>query len=93
MSAKKPQQLYLVSYQNTDSLTWLMGWDGDCEGAICVTEPPVVFTSRKEAKKALAVSRANAFLRKAQGTMYNSDFTSEISMVKIIPAVLSGDVK
>jgi hypothetical protein len=52
-----------------------------------------VFASRAEAKKAFAVSRAFALLQKAQGKWHNSDFTSEISMVKIIPAVLSGDVK
>lgn len=91
--SKKPQQLYLVAFQNTDSFTWLMGWDADCEGAICVNDPPVVFGSRAEAKKAIAVSRANALLRKAQGKFYNSDFTTEIRQVKIIPAVLSGEAK
>lgn len=90
--SKKPQQLYLVAYQACDQI-WLMGWDGDCDGAICVADPPVVFTSRADAKKAIAVSRANALLRKAQGKFYNSDFTTEIRQVKIIPAVLSGDAK
>jgi hypothetical protein len=90
--SKKPQQLYLVAYQ-TDEWTWLMGWDGDCDGAICVADPPVVFTSRSDAKKAIAVSRAFALLQKAQGKVYNSDFTTEIRNVKIIPAVFSGESK
>jgi len=83
----KPTQ-FIVAYDDGDCIFLPMQWDADCEGAICSTSRPdsvAVFPSRKEARRAINISRAFALLEKAQGKPYNSDFTEELKNIHIVP--------
>ena len=66
-----------------------MGWDTDCDGALCYAGSPVVFPNRAAARKAINVSRAFARLERAQGRRHNSDFLEAIKHVKIVPVVMA----
>lgn len=55
-----------------------MGWDEDCEGALCCASDEVaVFSSRKEARKAITISARFAALRVSQGKPANTDFLGD----------------
>jgi hypothetical protein len=56
---------------------WPMGWDDDCEGAVCIMSmKPVVFGTRKSAQRAITISAAFCRLNQALGKPANTDFTT-----------------
>jgi hypothetical protein len=66
-----------------------MGWDPDCEGALCcsqvaVNEEAVVFPDRKSARQAIQVSLRYAQLCMAQGKPVNTDFLDDRQYVKVV---------
>lgn len=70
--------MYIVVYDDGESICAVMGWDDDCDGAICATCGDVaVFESRKDALKAIRISKAFAKLCVEQGKMANSDFLGD----------------
>ena len=83
--------MYMVFFDDKDCLNIPMGWDADCEGAICTggTPEPVIFPDRKSAQKAIAISSAYAKLNAAQGRPVNTDFTDAKSCVVIRKCVVA----
>jgi hypothetical protein len=76
--------MFMIFWNNGD-YCWPMGKDPDCDGAVHVDESePVIFASRKDAEKAIRISKANAQLRKAQGLPVNTDFIDDLHCVKIV---------
>ena len=64
-----------------------MGWDDDCEGAICGFQKDVaLFSDRREARRAIDISTKFAALCKAQGKPANEDFLGECRRnVRVVP--------
>ncbi len=60
--------------------------DPDCEGALCTGggEPVVMFDNRKDAVKAIRISKKFAELQLAQGKPHNSDFIEGAKFVCIV---------
>lgn len=89
----KPKQntvmtnLYIVLFDTEDGICSPMGWDSDCEGAICCWSGSVaVFDSRKTARKAIAISQRFQQLCAAQGKPSNTDFAlPHRNLLKIVP--------
>ena len=83
--------MYMVFFDDKDCLNIPMGWDADCEGAICTggTPEPVIFPNRKSAQKSIAISTAFAKLCAAQGKPANTDFTTSRKNVVIRKCVLA----
>ena len=85
--------MYIVVYDDGDCLCIPMAADKDCEGALCCSsidgsDKIVLFTDRKEARKAIEISTKFALLRKSQGKPENADFIGDCRKnVKIIPCV------
>ena len=76
--------MYMIYWNNGD-YAWPMGNDPDCEGAVQVDESnPVHFSSRKDALKAIRISKANAQLRRAQGLPVNTDFIDDLHCLKVV---------
>ena len=77
---------FIVIYDDEQGLTTPMGWDDDCEGAICAFGDHVAtFPTRQAARHAITISRRFAQLNEAQGKPVNTDFTVGYSSLKIIP--------
>jgi hypothetical protein len=67
----------IVVFDDTQGACWPMGWDSDCEGALCAFNGTVaLFESRADAIRAISVSRAYRRLCKAQGKPTNDDWSS-----------------
>lgn len=82
--------MYIVVFNDGDSLLIPMGWDSDCDGALCCISagPVVVFSDRAQARHAIDVSAKFAALCKAQGKPANDDFLGKFrKFVKIVPCV------
>ena len=80
---------YLVAFSDQEFF-FPMTWDKHCDGALCATfdgEPPVLFSSRTDARKAIRISTAFARLCKEQGKPCNDDFLDDIKCVMVIPCV------
>lgn len=78
--------LYIVVYDDRECLVLPMGWEEECEGALCSSGGPIAFfNSRREALKAISISSKFAALRKAQGKPHNTDFTEGKSNLYIRP--------
>ena len=78
---------YIVVFDNDDSLCVPYTWNEACEGAIeCGGrgESVALFETRQEARKAIAISKANAVLLRAQGKVFNSDFTDSLKCLRIL---------
>jgi hypothetical protein len=71
-----PKHVYMVFYRDPEGLLISpMGWDDDCDGAICVDDDNLVaFETRAQAQKAIAISRAWWKLCREQGKPLNDDF-------------------
>jgi hypothetical protein len=74
-------RLFMVVFDDHEMLCTPMVWDSECEGVICPgisdKEKVAIFTSRKDARKAIDIStKWNVFL-KAQGKIYNAHFENE----------------
>ena len=94
--AGKVRQLvenFMVIYNDDDCLKLPMGFDNDCEGAICVGAdcgPFALFPNRKAARRAISISTRFALLRREQGKPVNEDFIGDcLKNVKIIPCVIN----
>jgi hypothetical protein len=79
----------MVLYDNEQVACVPMGWDTDCDGALCCAGRPVVFPNRAAARRAIRISIAHARLRMAQGRPWNEDFIALIQYVKIVPVVMA----
>jgi len=80
------KKLYMVVFQQTeDDSVFPMAAESDCKGALCCADQdPLLFDSRKAARKAIEISKAFARLEKAQGLPYSQDFVEDIKNVKVI---------
>lgn len=71
---------------------WPMGWDTDCDGAICIRPlQPVIFPSRKAAQTAIHISAAFSRLNQAMGKPANTDFTTDRKSVLIRKCVIAAE--
>lgn len=71
-------RLFIVVWDDQQGVCAPLGWDEDCEGAICCDGDSVaIFASRKAARKAIDISAKFAALCKAQGRPANDDFIGE----------------
>lgn len=69
---------FIVVWDDQSGICFPMGWDDDCEGAICAAGSAVAaFASRKEAMSAIRISSRFAELRKSQGRPANNDFLGD----------------
>jgi hypothetical protein len=78
---------YIVVFDNEDGLCIPFSWDEECDGAIeCGgdAEPVALFETRQEARKAIAISKANAVLLRTQDKVFNSDFTDSLKCLRIL---------
>lgn len=77
---------FIVVFDDDQGMCVPMGWDADCEGAVCATSSRVaLFPTRAAARQAIRISTAWARLRKAQGRPENTDFTDALACVKVLP--------
>lgn len=87
MSDTQPPRMFFVFFDDQQGICFPMGWDDDCEGAICSWCEPgkvAVFRTRKDARTAIGISiRWNELLR-AQGKVRNEDFDPECRKCLII---------
>lgn len=74
---------YMVFYDDSGGLCVPFGIDPDTEGAIQVCREPLLFATRKDAQRAIAISTAAAKLAIAQGKPANTDFTEGKQYVTI----------
>ena len=79
----------MVVFDDGQCLYVPMGWDTDCDGALCCVGDAVVFPDRTAARRAINISTAYAKLRKSQGLPWNEDFIETIRHVKIAPVVMA----
>jgi len=77
--------MYIVVFDDDGGVCAPMGWDEACDGAICSTNGDVAtFQTRKEAQRAIRISKAYARLCLEQGEPINSDFIGDCAkLVKI----------
>lgn len=77
---------YIVMYDDDMGLCVPQGWDEDCDGALCCSNKPVIFTDRKAAKTAISISVAFAKLCLAQGNRDKGDYLGDyLKNIKIVP--------
>lgn len=86
---------FIVVFDDEQGLCVPMGWDTDCDGAVCACHDSVaLFPDRTAARKAIRVSTAFAKLCVEQGVPANDDFTTGRKNLRILPlqarAVLLG---
>lgn len=76
---------FIVVWDDDMGLCCPMGWDSDCEGALCANAGRVaLFRSRAAARKAIRISAAYAKLCNEQGKRANDDFLEGIGHVKVL---------
>lgn len=86
----------LVVYDDGASICCPMTADFSCEGALCCGLGPVVlFPDRKQARRAIQISKTFARLCELQGKIANTDFLGDPKHIKIVnveapAAVVSG---
>ena len=69
--------MYIIEYNDGDSLCIPMTWDDECAGAVCSgasSSPVAIFPDRAAARRAIDISAKFAALCKAQGKPANDDF-------------------
>ena len=81
---------YIVVYDDGEAVCAPMGWDTDCDGAVCATSGPIaLFADRRAARRAIRISTAYAKLRREQCMPANGDFSIDGSRcVKVLPCAL-----
>lgn len=79
---------FIVVFDDDQGVCVPMGWEDDCEGALCAYGRHVhvaLFNSRADARRAIRISSAYARLRKEQGKPANDDFLAALKCVKVLP--------
>lgn len=77
---------FIVVYDDDCGLCVPMGWDADCDGAICSTHESIaLFATRSEAQTAIRISTAFASLQQLQRLPCNYDFIESLKKIKIVP--------
>lgn len=79
-------RIFLVVFDDEQGLCVPMAHDAECEGAISAgskDDTLALFTSRKDARKAITVSAKFAALQQAQGKPANSDFLEARKWLRI----------
>ena len=78
---------FIIVWDDQQGVCFPMGWDEDCDGALCgFSKTVAVFADRKEAKAAINVSTKFALLQKAMGRPVNEDVLGECKKnLKIVP--------
>jgi hypothetical protein len=86
----KASKSCIVVYDDEQGICAPLGWDTDCEGALCCVEPVVVFPDRNAARKAINVSaRYNDLCREQGKSNRNTDFDPECRpYIRIKPAAI-----
>lgn len=77
--------MFMVFFElDTDAMCYPMGNDPACVGALqASSDKPVLFDTRKQARKAITISTRWALLREAQGLPVNEDFTTQKHCLQI----------
>lgn len=72
---ERGEVMYLIVYDDGNSLSLPMRADSKCEGAVTTAEEgqPILFGTKKEAERAVRVSRAWADLQAARGDSVDGD--------------------
>lgn len=80
-----------VAWDDGCGLSWPMGWNADCEGALCAagSDPVVVFETPALAKAAIKISENWARLLQSQGKPHDADFFEARHNLKIVKVTLS----
>jgi hypothetical protein len=83
---------FIVLWDDQQGVNCPMGWDADCAGAICCMNDSVaIFSDRKAARKAIAISTKYALLCRAQGKPVNLDFLGECRKnLRVVPCKPNG---
>lgn len=78
---------FIVLWDDEMGVCCPMGWDEDCDGALCcITESVALFDSRKAARKAIDISAKFAQLRRSQGKPVNLDFIGDArKKLRVVP--------
>ena len=75
---KEAGKEFIVVWDDQQGVCWPLGWDDDCEGAICAnTNQVAAFSNRADARRAIKISERFAALCEAQGKPANDDFLGE----------------
>jgi hypothetical protein len=77
----------IVLWDDGGGLSWPMGWDPDCDGALCPAhekKPVVVFETLALAKAAIKISEHWNRLLQSQGKPHNSDFIEGKANLRIV---------
>lgn len=84
---KKPAAAYIVTWDDNMGTCATMGWDDDCQGAICCSSTAIaLFPNRAAARAAINISAKFAQLQRAQGKPHNDDFAHPARKnLRIIP--------
>lgn len=77
---------FIVLYDG-ELLRYPYMWDSDCLGALRVLSggPVALFATRKRAQQAIRISARYAALCQAQGKPVNTDFTTGLQNVRVVP--------
>lgn len=69
---------FIVLWDDNMGVCCPMGWDDDCDGALCcITDSVAIFPDRKAARRAIGISSKFAQLRRSQGKPVNLDFIGD----------------
>lgn len=83
-----PTKHFMVVFDDDMSLCMPYGMSKECEGALDNAQPTALFRSRKQARRAITISKAHAKLKKLQGVPFSEDFLLSGSLIKIVECVV-----
>lgn len=78
---------FIVLWDDEMGVCCPMGWDDDCDGALCcITDSVAIFPDRKAARRAIDISAKFAQLRRSQGKPVNLDFIGDARKnLRVVP--------
>lgn len=78
---------FIVLWDDEMGVCCPMGWDEDCDGALCcITDSVAIFPDRKAARRAINISAKFAQLRRTQGKPVNLDFIGDArKKLRVVP--------
>jgi hypothetical protein len=85
MSKSKP--LFCIIWDDQQGTAAPMGWDRECDGAVCAIlsgDKLALFSSRRAARAAIEVSVRHASLCKAQRRTANGDFLEGKRFLRVV---------
>lgn len=81
--------MFIVVYDDSAGICYHYTWDENCDGALRSSnegEPAALFQTRKDARKAIEISKAFMRLQKLRDEPANDDFDAKyLKCIRIIP--------